>query len=161
MRLMMRNACFIDALIQMFTSFYLSIIVPKRESTDSVRDNKISVCLFACAFALGRAELHNQQTWDGSAMATTTASRVPTFFTGRVPSIPTNTPSFCTGPESHGAHGCRPPFLSRRQGSRSILRMSRLLGTMRRLRMRQRKSLMLRLFALICTFEIIMDWKEC
>ena len=42
-----------------------------------------------------------------------------------------------------------------------FLRISRLWGTMRLLRMRQRKSLILRWFAVICTFEILSNWKEC
>ena len=58
MRLMMRNACFIDALIQMFTSFYLSIIVPKRESADTVRVAGINASLSLCIFAHWCAKMH-------------------------------------------------------------------------------------------------------
>ena len=42
-----------------------------------------------------------------------------------------------------------------------FLRISRLSGMMRLLRMRQRKSLILRWFAVICAFEILSNWKEC
>ena len=42
-----------------------------------------------------------------------------------------------------------------------FLRISRLSGMMRLLRARERKSLIFRLFAVICAFGILSDWKEC